>query len=122
MNLKPAAGFALRVTRNPAPNIVVCHGGGYIASGAIGKDKQPMPYDAENYNFFDLEGAGEVQTPLHTQSGHQINIGDKVYFRHAKAGELCERFLRLEAKRKDQYIDSFATYRGTGNVFCKRLD
>ncbi|MGE7918332.1 alanine racemase [Viridibacillus sp. NPDC093762] len=117
LNLKPAAGFALRVTRNPAPNIVVCHGGGYIASGAISKDKQPVPYDAQNYNFFDLEGVGEVQTPLHIQSGHQINIGDKIYFRHAKAGELCERFLSLEAKRKDRYIDSFATYRGDGKCF-----
>ncbi|MBK3495229.1 alanine racemase [Viridibacillus sp. YIM B01967] len=117
LHLQPAAGFALRVTRNPASNIIVCHGGGYIASGAVGKDKQPVPYEQHSYEYYDLEGAGEVQTPLHVRSGLHVNIGDTVYFRHAKAGELCERFLRLEAKRGDQYIDSFMTYRGEGKCF-----
>ncbi|MGE7624129.1 alanine racemase [Viridibacillus sp. NPDC096237] len=117
LHLQPAAGFTLRVTRKPAPNVVVCHGGGYIASGAIGKDKQPVPYDEHKYSFYDLEGAGEVQTPLQLHGGHQVSIGDNIYFRHAKAGELCERFLRLEAKREDQYIDSFVTYRGEGKCF-----
>ena len=38
------------------------------------------------------EGAGEVQTPLHGPAAGGLRIGDRVWMRHAKAGELCERF------------------------------
>ena len=117
LDLQPAAGFALRVTRNPEANIVVCHGGGYIASGAIGKDKQPVPYEAQSFDLLPFEGAGEVQTPLRMKDYHKISIGDTIYFRHAKAGELCERFEKLEAVRNGQYIDCFNTYRGEGKCF-----
>ena len=117
LNLQPAAGFALRVTRNPESDVVVCHGGGYIASGAIGIDKQPVPYEAQHFDFFPLEGAGEVQTPLKIKDHQNIKIGDTIYFRHAKAGELCERFTQLEAVRSGQHVNCFNTYRGEGKCF-----
>lgn len=114
--LEPAAMFALRVTRKPEQGIVVCHGGGYIASGATGSDKNPMPVWPENLIFLKNEGAGEVQTPLRDQD-ETVQIGDTVYFRHAKAGELCERFSELHARRGTLYEGAYKTYRGEGGCF-----
>ena len=45
------------------------------------------------------EGAGEVQTPLLGPAADELRIGDRVWFRHAKAGELCERFARTAPDR-----------------------
>ncbi len=92
---QPAAGFALAVTRVPAPGIVTCHGGGYAASGPAGADKLPRPFLPEGAALLPLEGAGEVQTPVAYAGPVTLGIGDPVFFRHAKAGELCERFDRL---------------------------
>jgi len=116
LQLAKAAGFALRVTRKPAPHIVVCHGGGYPASGAMATDRYPAFYEPAYFAFLSLEGAGEVQTPIKVK-GKTIAIGDTIYFRHAKAGELCERFPALHAIRGEQYAGSFTTYRGDGQCF-----
>lgn len=116
LSLQPAAGFGLRITRKFTDDTVVCHGGGYIASGAIGQDKQPQFLQPEHYAFTSLEGAGEVQTPI-VLKGIQHNIGDTIYFRHAKAGELCERFLALHATRDGRYVGAISTYRGDGQCF-----
>ena len=114
--LQPAVGFALRVTRKFADGIVVCHGGGYIASGAIGKDRLPQFLEPDVYQFTALEGAGEVQTPIIVK-GRKHDIGDTIYLRHAKAGELCERFNHLHATRNGNYIGAITTYRGDGQCF-----
>lgn len=114
--LKPAAGFGLRITRRPEANIVVCHGGGYTASGSKSIDKFPIPYLPDGLYYLANEGPGEVQTPLKAK-GAVPNIGDTVYFRHAKAGELCERFQVLHACRGDQLEAKFRTYRGEGECF-----
>lgn len=116
LQLAKAAGFALRVTRKPAHHIVVCHGGGYPASGAIAIDRYPAFYEPAYFSFLSLEGAGEVQTPIKVK-GKSIAIGDTIYFRHAKAGELCERFQVLHGIRGDNYVGSFTTYRGDGQCF-----
>ncbi|AVK96509.1 amino acid deaminase/aldolase [Lysinibacillus sphaericus] len=116
LQLSKAAGFALRITRKPAPNIVVCHGGGYPASGAMANDRYPVFYEPTYFSFLRLEGAGEVQTPIKVK-GKTLTIGDTIYFRHAKAGELCERFQTLHGIRQDEYVGSFATYRGDGQCF-----
>lgn len=113
--LRPAAGFALSVTRKPTEDTVVCHGGGYIASGAIDQDRVPFIM-TEGLEYYSTEGAGEVQTPLKITNG-TFNIGDTIYYRHAKAGELSERFNELHLTRKGKYKGSFKTYRGESQCF-----
>ena len=116
LQLQPAAGFALRVTRKFAHNVIVCHGGGYIASGVPGNDRLPQFLEPEKYAYSTLEGAGEVQTPIIVK-GREHEIGDTIYFRHAKAGELCERFNELHTVRDGVYAGAFNTYRGDGKCF-----
>ncbi|RAP74636.1 amino acid deaminase/aldolase [Paenibacillus montanisoli] len=114
---EPAAAYAVEVVRRPRPDIVTCMGGGYTASGAVGAEKGAKVYLPEGLEQFPLEGAGEVQTPLRVKSGDQLAIGDPVFFRHAKAGELCERFMKLYAVSKGQIVAEYATYRGMGACF-----
>jgi D-serine deaminase-like pyridoxal phosphate-dependent protein len=114
---EPAVGFALPVTRHPTPGIVTCHGGGYIASGSTGGDKQPKPYLPEGAELLPLEGAGEVQTPVKLPPGIEVPIGDPIFFRHAKAGELCERFATLALVNDGAVIEDVPTYRGDGKTF-----
>lgn len=116
LQLKPAAGFGLRVTRKFTDDIIVCHGGGYIASGATGADRSPVFLEPEHYHFTSLEGAGEVQTPIIVKNRKHA-LGDTIYFRHAKAGELCERFQMLHASRSGEYVGPYKTYRGDEQCF-----
>ena len=116
LQLKPAAGFALRVTRKFDAQTVVCHGGGYIASGAPSNDRLPQFLHPDRFAYTSLEGAGEVQTPIIVKKG-RVNIGDTIFFRHAKAGELCERFTTLHTTRGGQYVGPILTYRGDGQCF-----
>jgi D-serine deaminase-like pyridoxal phosphate-dependent protein len=44
-------------------------------------------------------------------------VGDRVWFRHAKAGELCERFASLHLVRGEEIVDEVPTYRGEGQTF-----
>jgi D-serine deaminase-like pyridoxal phosphate-dependent protein len=41
-------------------------------------------------------------------------VGANVYLRHAKAGELCERFNSLYLVSGGEIADQVATYRGEG--------
>jgi hypothetical protein len=96
VRFQPAAFFALQVVRVPAPRMITCQGGGYVASGRIGTDKQPRPVMPPGLGYIGIEGAGEVQTPLRLPAdAPPLAIGDPVFFQHAKAGELCERFNHL---------------------------
>jgi D-serine deaminase-like pyridoxal phosphate-dependent protein len=115
--LEPAALFAQPVSRRPRPGIVTVLGGGYPASGPGGKDRLPRPYLPEGLRLDPMEGAGEVQTPLVGAAADRLRIGDKVYFRHTKAGELCERFDRLHLVQGDRVVDAVPTYRGEGKTF-----
>jgi D-serine deaminase-like pyridoxal phosphate-dependent protein len=114
---QPAAGFALPVTRLPKPGIVTCSGGGYCASGPAGKSRLPTPWLPEGCTLLDNEGAGEVQTPIKVPSGAGLRVGDPVMFRHAKAGELCERFNELLLIERGRVVDRVTTYRGDGQCF-----
>ena len=114
--LEKASGFALSVVRQFDEETFVCQGGGYIASGAPGMDRLPVFYEEGRFRFLSLEGAGEVQTPI-ADSRKALQIGDTVYFRHAKAGELCERFPALHVIRGDDHIGTYSTYRGDGQCF-----
>ncbi|HEX2914933.1 MAG TPA: amino acid deaminase/aldolase [Chloroflexia bacterium] len=113
----PAAGFALEITRKPKPAIYTCAGGGYIASGATAPEKQPQPYLPACAKLFSLEGAGEVQTPVRYNGPEQLNLGDPIFMRHSKAGELCERFNSLYLISQGQIVDTVPTYRGEGYCF-----
>jgi D-serine deaminase-like pyridoxal phosphate-dependent protein len=112
---RPAAFFALPVVRKPTPKIATALGGGYIASGAPGRDRLPRPVIPPGLKLDALEGAGEVQTPL--LGAASLQVGDRVFFRHAKAGELCERFDVVHLVRGDEIVDTVPTYRGEGQTF-----
>ncbi len=114
---EPAAYFALQVTRRPAPGFVTCQGGGFIASGPAGEDRLPIPALPEGLRLSDLEGAGEVQTPLLVPPGVRLELGDPVFFRHAKAGELAEHFQRYLLIRGVHIEARVDTYRGAGQCF-----
>lgn len=115
--LEPAALFALPIARRPRAGIVTALGGGYLASGVGAKDRMPTPYLPPGLTLDPLEGTGEVQTPLHGPAAATLRVGDSVYFRHAKAGELCERFTSLHLVRGDAIVDEVPTYRGEGRCF-----
>ncbi len=117
LSLVPACCFALQVTRIPAPGFATCHAGGYIASGASGADRLPIAYLPEGLELTSLEGAGEVQTPLHLRDGVTLRLGDRVFFRHAKSGEIAEHFNHYALVRGDRVVEEVPTYRGEGCAF-----
>jgi D-serine deaminase-like pyridoxal phosphate-dependent protein len=115
--LAPAAFFVLPIVRHPGPGVATALGGGYLASGAAAQDRLPEPYLPEGLRLDKQEGAGEVQTPLLGLAARRLRIGDRVYMRHAKAGELCERFGSLYLVEGDRIVDQVPTYRGDGKAF-----
>lgn len=117
LRLQAAAFFAIEVSRIASPGRVTCLGGGYVASGAPGVGKLPQPYLPFGLSLDANEGTGEVQTPLHVPSHVKLAVGDPVIFRHAKAGELCERFKELLLVRGSTIEDRVPTYRGQGQCF-----
>ena len=114
---RPAALFAQPVVRRPGVGVVTVLGGGYPASGATGRDRLPVPYLPQGLAYDPQEGPGEVQTPLLGPAANDLLIGDKVWFRHAKAGELCERFDVLHLVEGDTVTAALPTYRGEGRTF-----
>jgi D-serine deaminase-like pyridoxal phosphate-dependent protein len=115
--LRPAAMFALPIVRKPAPSIATALGGGYLASGPADASRLPSPHLPSGLRLDRFEGAGEVQTPLLGEAARGLAVGDRVYFRHAKAGELCERFDSLHLVAGDEVVDQVPTYRGEGRTF-----
>jgi D-serine deaminase-like pyridoxal phosphate-dependent protein len=114
---RPAALFALPVVRRPGPGVVTALGGGYIASGPPSASRAPAPFRPAGLRLDREEGAGEVQTPLLGAAADRLRIGDRVWLRHAKAGELCERFTDLHLIEGDAVVATVPTYRGEGQAF-----
>ena len=114
---KPAAFFVLPIVRRPGRHVVTALGGGYVASGPAGRDRLPRPWWPAGLSLDPQEGAGETQTPLRGAAADMLQIGDRVWMRHAKAGELCERFDRLYLVSGDRIVDEVPTYRGEGQCF-----
>ncbi|AMY21490.1 alanine racemase [Rhodococcoides fascians] len=121
---EPSLFFALPVVRKPTPRIATAFGGGYIASGPASWSRSPRPVGwsrraagvvASGLKLLRNEGAGEVQTPV--SGAEEVRIGDRIWFRHAKAGELCERFDTLTLVHSDGSVDAVPTYRGEGMAF-----
>jgi D-serine deaminase-like pyridoxal phosphate-dependent protein len=113
----PAAFFALSVVRRPSPKAATVLGGGWVASGAAGADRLPTPVWPSGLRLTKLEGAGEAQTPLVGPGAAGLRVGDRVWFRHTKAGELCERVDALHLVDGDEIVASVPTYRGEGKAF-----
>ncbi len=114
---RPAALFALPVTRRPAAGVVTVAGGGWAASGPAGPDRLPTPTYPSGLRLTGAEGAGEVQTPLTGPAAAGLRIGDRVWFRHAKAGEVCEHVDALHVVDGDAVAGAWPTYRGEGKAF-----
>jgi D-serine deaminase-like pyridoxal phosphate-dependent protein len=114
---QPAAFFALPVVRRPGPGVVTALGGGYLASGPADRARLPVPYLPPGLRLDRQEGAGEVQTPLLGPAADRLRIGDRVWLRHAKAGELCERFGELHLIDGNAVVATVPTYRGEGMTF-----
>jgi len=117
LELEPACFFALEAVRASDPGYVTCQGGGYIASGEAGRDRLPLPVYPAGLSLISTEGCGEVQTPLKISGRLPIELGDPILFRHAKAGELAERFNDYLLISKGQIVGTAKTYRGLGWCF-----
>ena len=113
----PAASFALRVVRRPTADIATVLGGGWIASGPPGQDRLPRPAWPEGLKYLPREEAGEVQTPVQGDAARDLKIGDRVFFRHVKAGELSEHLNEFLLVEDGRILDRIPTYRGEGKAF-----
>lgn len=118
---QPAFAYALPVTRRPAPDIRTLFGGGYMASGEVSSTRQPTPVWPEGLRVLPREGVGEVQTPITGTAAAALRVGDRVWWRHPKAGEVCERFASVHlvdvADDGEGSVASVPTYRGEGRCF-----
>lgn len=113
----PAAAFGLEVVRKPADDITTVLGGGWIASGPPVASRQPAAVWPAGLTPFAREGAGEVQTPLRGAAARTLAVGDRVWFRHAKSGELAERVDAYQLVDAGELAGSAPTYRGEGKAF-----
>ncbi|GAB6985870.1 amino acid deaminase/aldolase [Nocardioides pyridinolyticus] len=114
---RPASYFGLPVTRKPTPEMATVHGGGLVASGPIGPDRLPTPWAPVGLHLTGLEGAGEVQTPLTGPSAAKLEIGDLVWFRSGKSGEVIEHATTVHLLAGDAFEASVPSYRGCGQSF-----
>jgi D-serine deaminase-like pyridoxal phosphate-dependent protein len=114
---RPALLYALPVVRRPAPRIATLFSGGYVASGTGTPDRLPRPFRPAGLRLTQTEGAGEVQTPVVGDAAGSLRIGDRVWLRHAKGGELAERLTEYHLLGGDSEPGSVPTYRGEGRCF-----
>lgn len=115
--LTPAMFFTLPVVRHAQDNIFTCLGGGYTASGSAENNKLPTPYLPQGIALTKHEAAGEVQTPIINNGDYPLKVGDLIVMRHAKAGEICERFNEIHFIDHSGHQGSCLTYRGEGKAF-----
>ncbi len=115
---RPALRYALPVVRRPAPGVATLFSGGYLASGTGTRDRLPTPFLPRGLRLTSLEGAGEVQTPVLGAAADGLSVGDRVWLRHAKGGELAERLTEYHLfDPADGATRSVPTYRGEGQCF-----
>jgi len=113
----PAAAFALSVVRRPTPEIATLLGGGWIASGPTGRDRQPQLAWPAGLTLLPREASGEVQTPVTGAAARDLAIGDRVWLRHTKAGELSEHLNVFALVANGAVVGELPSYRGEGKAF-----
>ncbi|GHF18650.1 alanine racemase [Pseudolysinimonas yzui] len=113
----PAAAFALDVVRRPTDDIATVLGGGWIASGPPAPDRLPKVVWPSGLRMLPRESAGEVQTPLRGAAARDLAVGDRVWLRHTKAGELSEHLAAFALVDGGALVGELPTYRGEGKVF-----
>jgi D-serine deaminase-like pyridoxal phosphate-dependent protein len=113
----PAAAFALSVVRRPTPDVATLLGGGWIASGPTAPDRQPRLVWPEGLKTLPREASGEVQTPVRGAAARELAIGDRVWLRHTKAGELSEHLNAFALVSNGVMVGELPTYRGEGKAF-----
>jgi len=113
----PAAAFALSVVRKPAPAMATLLGGGWIASGPPDESRMPQLAWPRGLRYVAREGAGEVQSPLRGPGAAALQVGDRVWLRHTKAGELSEHLDEFAMVDDGVIVDTMKTYRGEGKAF-----
>jgi D-serine deaminase-like pyridoxal phosphate-dependent protein len=113
----PAAFFALPVVRRPGDGVATLLGGGWLASGTADRSRLPLPWLPPGLRLTRTEGAGEVQTPVVGTVADTLRLGERVWFRHAKAGELAEHVAQIHLVEGDRVVDTVPTYRGEGRAF-----
>jgi D-serine deaminase-like pyridoxal phosphate-dependent protein len=114
---RPAAYVGLPVTRKPTPTIATLHGGGLVASGPAGADRLPVPWAPPGLHLTALEGAGEVQSPVTGHPAALLRVGDLVWLRHAKSGELFEHVSEVQLLAGASFVETAPSYRGLGLAF-----
>jgi D-serine deaminase-like pyridoxal phosphate-dependent protein len=115
---RPALQYALPVVRRPGPGVATLFSGGYVASGTGTPDRLPTPFRPAGLRLSRIEGAGEVQTPVLGATADGLSVGDRVWLRHAKGGELAERLTEYHLiDPADGVTLSVPTYRGEGRCF-----
>ncbi|MFC2176028.1 amino acid deaminase/aldolase [Bacteroidota bacterium] len=113
----PSAGYAIEIVRKPKEGLYTCLGGGFVASGEIGKLKEPKVFLPVGAKLTAQEGVGEVQTPVQYTGPENLQFGDPILLRHSKAGELCEHFNEVHLVSKGKIVGVEKTNRGLGYVF-----
>ena len=113
----PATAFALSVVRKPRPDCATVLGGGWIASGPPGPDRLPKIVHPSGLRMAPREMAGEVQTPLEGEAARGLSVGDRVWFRHTKSGELSEHVNEFVVVDGSAIVERLPTYRGEGKAF-----
>lgn len=113
----PALAVALPVVRRPTVDVATLQSGGWIASGPVGADRQPTIAWPAGLRTLAREGFGEVQTPVRGAAARDLRVGDRVWLRHAKAGEVCEHVDALHVVDGGAVVGAVPTYRGEGRTF-----
>lgn len=120
----PAVAFALDVVRRPNRDTATLLGGGWIASGVAGQDRLPQVVHPAGLSYAPREGAGEVQSPLIGKAARRLSVGDRVWLRHTKSGEIMEHTNEVVPVLVDapgdggsSSLETMLSYRGEGKCF-----
>jgi len=113
----PAAAFSLSVVRKSQPSMATLLGGGWIAAGPPAPGRLPELTWPRGLEYVARETAGEVQTPLMGTGAADLRVGDRVWLRHTKAGELSEHLNEFALVDGEKIVETIPTYRGEGKAF-----